>query len=73
MTSPASERWLYTSDILMRLAETLPPVLQTTAQLTQAIGGAAADHEKRLRDLQEHELRMKLLFNSIEAQSSAPD
>lgn len=54
-----SEDWAYTGDVLMALAQSLPPVLGATAQLTYSVSKVTADHEARMRELKEHELRLQ--------------
>lgn len=71
MAKHTSESWIYAGRLLGVLSETLPPVLTATANVVQGIGAATAEHESRMRDLEEHELRMRLLINQHLAAGSA--
>lgn len=58
-----SEDWIYASELLVGLSQTLPPVLGTAAQLTYTVGKATAEHEMRMRELEAHEARMRHLMH----------
>ena len=67
-----SEDWSYISDILGVLAQTVPPVLTTSAAVAQGISNAQAQHEARMRELELHQMKLQILQQNT-AQLKAGD